>query len=166
MKTLSPLPLFAAAIGSAALLLSFGCAKSDDASTTVQATRADGSTATVVVSDANVNVGVSDGWDRIKDFTYDRRADFSAGIDRMSKDMDDRTATFRAKVAGAPDAASSDRDGALKEYDAARADLKAKRTDLDSATADTWADAKAKTSESWKNTKAAYDKVANAKPAS
>jgi hypothetical protein len=166
MKSLGPLPLFAAAIGSAALLLSFGCSKSDDSVTTVQATRPDGSTATVVVSDANVNVSVSDGWDRIKDFTYDRRADFSAGIDRMSKDMDDKTAAFRARVAGAPDAASKDRDSAMKEYDDARADLKSKRTDLDNATADTWADAKAKTAESWKSTKAAYDRVAKANPAS
>jgi hypothetical protein len=166
MKTLGPLPMFAAAIGSAALLLSSGCSRSDDSTTTVQTTRPDGSTATVVVSDANATVGVSDSWDRIKDFTYEKRADFSAGIDRMSKDMDDRTATFRAKVAGAPDAASRDRDGAMKEYDDARADLRSKRTDLDNATADTWADAKAKTAESWKNTKAAYDKVANAKPAS
>jgi hypothetical protein len=165
MKTLSPLPLFAAAIGSA-LLLSFGCSKSDDSVTTVQATRPDGSTATVVVNDTNVTVGVSDTWDRIKDFTYEKRADFSAGIDRMSMDMDDKTASFRAKVAGAPDAASRDRDSAMKEYDEARADLRSKRTDLDNATADTWADAKAKTAESWKNTKAAYDKVANAKPAS
>src|ERR1700722_3527243 len=154
MKTHSPRPLCAAAIGSAALLLSPGCSRSDDGVTTVQSTRSDGSTSTVVVSDTNVNVDVSGGWDRIKDFTFDRRADFSAGIDRMSKDMDDRTATFRARVAGAPDAASKDRDGAMKEFDDARADLKSKRTDLDNATADTWADAKAKTSESLKKTKA------------
>jgi hypothetical protein len=166
MKSLSPLPLFAAAIGSAALLLSFGCAKSDDGVTTVQSTRPDGSTATVVVSDTNVNVGVSDGWDRIKDFTFDRRADFTAGIDRMSKDMDDKTATFRARVASTPDAASRDRDGAMKEFDDARADLKSKRMDLDNATADTWADAKSKTSESLKKTQASYDKVAKANPAS
>ena len=166
MKSLGPLPLFAAAIGSAALLLSFGCAKSDDGVTTVQSTRPDGSTATVVVSDTNVNVGVSDGWDRIKDFTFDRRADFTAGIDRMSKDMDDKTATFRARVASTPDAASRDRDGAMKEFDDARADLKSKRMDLDNATADTWADAKSKTSESLKKTQASYDKVAKANPAS
>jgi|HubBroStandDraft_1064217.scaffolds.fasta_scaffold92891_2 hypothetical protein len=166
MKYPGPLPLFAAAIGSAALLLSGGCSKSDDSVTTVQTTRTDGSTATVVVSDTNVSVEVSSAWDRIKDFTFDRRADFSAGIDRMSKDMDDRTAAFRARVSGAPDAASRDRDSAMKEYDEARADLKSKRTDLDNATADTWADAKAKAAESWKSTKAAYDKVAKANPAS
>jgi hypothetical protein len=164
MKSHSPLPLFSAAVGAAALLLSFGCSRSDDSVTTVQSARPDGSTATVVISDTNVDA--SGGWDRIKDFTFDRRADFSAGIDRMSKDMDDRTATFRARVAGAPDAASKERDGAMKEFDDARADLKSKRMDLDNATANTWADAKAKTSESLKKTKATYDKVAKANPAS
>jgi hypothetical protein len=157
--TLSP---FAAAIGSAAVLLFCGCSKSDDSTTTVQATRPDGSNVTVAVSDANVTVGATDAWDRIKDFTYERRADFSAGFDRMSKDMDDKTAAFRTRVAGVPDAASRDRDSAMKEYDEARADLKSKRNDLDKATADTWSDAKAKTAASWKNTKAAYDKVTKA----
>jgi len=61
-----------------------------------------------------------------------------------------------------PDAASRDRDSAMKEYDDARADLKEKRTSLENATADTWSDAKAKTAQSCKNTKAAYDKVTKA----
>jgi hypothetical protein len=166
MKTRSPLPVIAAAVGSAALFLFCGCSKSADSTTTVEATRADGSNVTVAVSDASVTVGVSDAWDRIKDFTYERRADFNAGIDRMSKDMDDQTAVFRARVAGVPDAASRGRDSALKEYDDARADLKSKRTDLDNATADTWADAKTKAAASWKSTKAAYDKVTKANAAS
>jgi hypothetical protein len=162
MKTQRLLSAIAAGIGCAALFLYCGCTKSADSTTTVQTTKADGTTATVVVSDTNVAVGVSDTWDRIKDFTYERRADFSSGIDRMSKDMDAKTAEFRAKVAGVPDAASRDRDSALKSYDDARADLKSKRDELDSATADTWSSVKAKTAEAWRNTKDAYDKVTKA----
>jgi hypothetical protein len=123
---------------------------------------ADSSSTTVVVTDTSANDGGPDVWERIKDFTFDRRADFSAGIDRMSKDMDDKTAVFRAKVAAVPDAASRDRDSAMKGYDDARADLKEKRTSLGNATADTWSDAKAKTAQAWKNTKVAYDKVTKA----
>lgn len=165
MKTRSPISVIAAAVGPAALFLFCGCSKSTD-DTTVQATRPDGSNVTVEVSGANVTVAASDTWDRIKDFAFDRHADFSDGIDRMSKDMDDKTAAFKARTAGVPDAASRDRDSAMKEYDAARSDLKSKRTDLDNATADTWSGAKAKAGESLRTTKAAYDKVAKANAAS
>jgi hypothetical protein len=166
MKIKHSFPMIAASVGSAAFFLCCSCSKSADSTTTVQATRSDGSVATVTVSDSNVAVGVTDAWDRIKDFSFDRRADFYAGIDRMSQDMDDKTAEFRAKVSGVPDAVSRDRDSAMKEYDAARTDLRSKRADLDKATADTWSDAKAKTAESWKSVKVAYDKVtkANAAP--
>jgi hypothetical protein len=162
MKTHISLSTIAAVVGSASLLFLGACSKSPDSTTTVQATSADGTTSTVAVTDVNVTVGSSDAWDRIKDFTFDRRAAFSAGVDRMSQEMDDKTAAFRARVAGVPDSASRDRDSAMKEFDTARADLKSKRSDLDNATADTWADAKAKTAESWKSTKAAYDKVTKA----
>jgi hypothetical protein len=151
MKSPSSFPFLAAALGSAVLAVFCGCSRSADSSST-----------TVVVTDASANDAGPDVWERIKDFTFDRRADFSAGIDRMSKDMDDKTAVFRAKVAAVPDAASRDRDSAMKGYDDARADLKEKRTSLDKATADTWSDAKAKTAKAWTNTKAAYDKVTKA----
>jgi hypothetical protein len=166
MKTQGSLPVFAAAIGSAALLLVCGCSRSDDSVTSIQATRPDGSNVTVAVTDSTVAVGVTNAWDSIKDFAYDRRADFSAGMDRMSRDMDDRTAAFRTRAAGVSDAVASDRDSAMKDYDSARADLKSKRTDLDNATADTWSDAKAKVGESWKSTKAAYDRVTKANASS
>jgi hypothetical protein len=166
MKTQGSLPVFAAAICSAALLLVCGCSKSDDRVTTIQTTKPDGSNVTVAVTDSNVAVGVTGAWDSIKDFAYERRADFSAGIDRMSRDMDDKAAAFRTRAAGVSDAVASDRDSAMKDYDSARADLKSKRTDLDNATADTWSDAKAKAGESWKSTKAAYDRVTKANASS
>jgi hypothetical protein len=162
MKTRVSVTVLAAAIGSAAVILVCSCSKSDDGATTVLATRPDGSTVSVAISGNNVVVGATDAWDGIKDFTYDRRADFSAGMDRMSKDMDDRTAAFRARAAGVSDSVASDRDSAMKEFDSARADLKSKRTELDNATADTWSNAKEKVGDSWKSTKAAYDKVVKA----
>jgi hypothetical protein len=162
MKTQSSFPFVAAVIGAASLSLFCGCSKSDDSSTTVQATKPDGSSAAVVVSDSNVTVGSSDTWSQIKEYAFEKRADFSAGFDRMSKDMDDKAAAFRVKVAGVSDSVASDRASALKEYDDARADLTAKRTELDNATADTWASAKEKVGDSWKSTKAAFDKVTKA----
>jgi hypothetical protein len=124
------------------LLFSGGCSKADN------------DNATAVVQD--IKTTAVDTWDGIKDFTFEKRVEFSASIDRMSKAMDDKIAEIRAK---APDAASKDRDAAVKDYDDARADLKARLADLNNATADTWADAKAKVADAWQRVKAAYTKA-------
>ena len=46
-----------------------------------------------------------------------------------------------------------------KDYDEARAELKVKLAALDSATADTWADAKDQASKAWDKVEAAYNKA-------
>jgi len=157
MKTSRLLLLLTAGLSPVALLMS-GCAKSDSTSSEVTKIKADANDAA-----ASATVVVSNSWDGIKDFGYERRADFSAGMDRLSADLDDRTREFRAKHAGATDAMAKDRDAAAKEYDEARADLKTRMTDLGNATAATWSDSKAKAADSYKRVQAAYDK-ANATP--
>jgi hypothetical protein len=126
----------------AVLIISGGCTKTDkdNAATVVQ----------------DIKAAATDTWDSIKDFTFERHDEFKASIDRMSKDLDDKVSEIRAK---APVVAASDKDAALKEYDAARADLKARLADLGNATADTWADAKAKVAEAWQRVQASYDKA-------
>jgi hypothetical protein len=158
MKIRLTLHMLAAAICPAALFLG-GCSKSEDKS--MQDAKAAAANAA-----PHMKVAVSDTWDSIKDFTYARRADFSAAMDRMATEMDDKTAALNAKVAGVPDDASRERDSAKREYDRARADLKARLHDLGNATADTWADAKARAAVAWKNVQAAYDRMtrANAAP--
>jgi hypothetical protein len=153
MKSSKILFLLAVGLSPAAFFVS-GCSKSDDSTSNVDKAKTEAKEAV-----ADVKAAASDSWDSIKDFTYDRRSDFSASIDRMSAKMDEKTRDFRAKVAAVPDSASKDRDSAVKEYDEARADLKAKLTDLGNATSDTWADAKAKVSDSWKRVQAAFVKV-------
>lgn len=153
MKTYRNLLLLAAVASPAALFLS-SCSKTDTTSTTVDKVQAD---AKAVATD--VKTAASDSWDAIKDFTFERRSDFSTGIDKMCKQLDDGTRELRAKVASAPDAVSKDRVAAVKEYDDARADLKSRLSDLDKATADTWADAKAGVVKAWNRVQAAFDKV-------
>jgi hypothetical protein len=153
MKTFQRLFLLAAAASPAALIL-FGCSKTDNTSATVDKVQAD---AKAVVAD--VKTAASDSWDGIKDYTYEKRSDFSSGIDRMSKQMDDKTAELKTKMAGATDDASAARASAMKEYDAARVDLNSKLSDLGNATADTWADAKAKVAQSWNRVQAAFERV-------
>jgi len=143
-----------AALAAPVALFTLGCSKSSDSSTVVEQVKS-GATAAAV----DVKVAVSDSWDSIKDFTYDRRADFSSGLHRMNDSLDEKARTVRSKMADVPDAASKDRDAAVKEYDDARADLKVKMADLDNATADTWSDAKAKTAAAWTRVKVAYDKA-------
>lgn len=152
MKSTRSLLLLVSAI-SPALLIGTGCSKSDNSS--VSAAAQDAKTA---VTNAAVDVknAAVDTWDSIKDYTYDKRMEFSASIERMDKKMDDKIAEEKAQ---APDTLSKDKQAAIKDYDDARADLKAKLADLGNATADTWADAKAKASEAWQKVKADYDKA-------
>jgi len=157
MKTRRPLLLLAAAMCPATLFLASGCSKTDDPKTSMRDAKASAEKAV-----ADMKVAVSDTWDSIKDFTYEKRADLSARIDRMSRDLDARTAALTARVAGVPDATSADRVRAMKEYDEARAELKARLADLGNASAHTWAEAKARAAVAWKNMQAACDRVTKA----
>jgi len=152
MKSSRTLLYLLSAIGPA-ILFGPGCSKSDTSS--ASATAQDAKTA---VTNAAVDVknAAVDTWDSVRDYTYEKRTDFSASLDRMDRKMDDKIAEEKAQ---APDTLSKDKQAAIKDYDEARADLKAKLTDLGNATADTWADAKAKVSEAWQKVKADYDKA-------
>jgi hypothetical protein len=153
MKTPRPLLFLLASLGTAIGIASGGCSKSDNstASSNLQDAKVAVTNAAVDVKNAAV-----DSWDSLKDYTYDKRVEFSASLDRMDKTMDDKIAEEKAQ---APATFSADKQAAIKDYDDARADLKAKLTDLGNATADTWADAKAKVAAAWQRVKADYDKA-------
>jgi hypothetical protein len=157
MKTFRSLYLITLMIPAA--LVWSGCSKNDNASTAVDKAAAD--VKGVAVS---VKASVSDSWDGIKDYTLEKRAEFSASMDRMAGTMDDKTNELKAKFAGATDSASKDRESAVTEYDQARADLKSRLSDLGNATADTWADAKEKVAQAWKRVQAAYNKLTSSTP--
>ncbi len=148
MKT-SLLPLFAAVTGLAGLMIS-GCSKPSGASAAVSQVKAGA---------ADVASAASDSWDQIKDYSYDRRVEFSASLRRMAGRMDDKTDELKSKLAGLPDQAARSRRSGLKEYAAARADLKANLSAMKDSTADTWADAREKVDQSWKRLRAAYDRL-------
>jgi hypothetical protein len=137
--------LLALTLVPAALFVSGGCSKSDN------------NNAATVVQD--IKATAIDSWDSVKDFTYEKRVEFSASMDRMSASMDDNMAAAKAKLASTPDTAAKDKEAAIKDYDDARANLKARLTDLNNATADTWADAKAKVADAWQRVKADYAKA-------
>ena len=145
--------LFLAALSAALMPLS-GCAKNDRVSSAVQSTK----TAAKDIA-ADVKNAAVDSWDAIKDFTFEKRAEFSASIDRMAAKHDAEVAAANAKVKGLPDAAAKERDHANKEFSEARANLKAALADLGNATADTWDAAKEKSAQAWQRVHAAYEKL-------
>jgi hypothetical protein len=154
MKTSRALFLLIATLSPAALLLSGGCARKSREPSVVRDAKAAVNTAA-----ADVKEAISESWSSIKDFTYEKRTDFSAAMDRMAKKLDDQAAALKAKTAAASDTAAKDREVALKELNEARAELKSKLADLGHATADTWSDAKAKVVLAWQKVQAAYDKA-------
>jgi hypothetical protein len=145
--------LFALAAIGPVLIGTSGCSKSDNssASNSLQDAKTAVTNAAVDVKNAAV-----DTWDSIRDYTYEKRVEFSDKLDRMDKTMDDKIADMKAHT---PDTLSADKQAAIRDYDDARADLKAKLADLGNATSDTWADAKAKVAAAWQRVKADYDKA-------
>jgi alpha-glucosidase (family GH31 glycosyl hydrolase) len=155
MKTSRSL-VYLIALAPAALIGSWGCSKSE--TTKAQDVVQDVKTTAKDVA-ADVKTAAVDTWDSIKDFTFEKRSDFSAGVGRMADSLDAKIADVRATVSTLPDAAAKDKNAAIKEYDEARADLKVKLADLGNATADGWSDAKAKVAASWAKVQAAYTKA-------
>jgi len=145
--------LFTAALIPALIPLS-GCGRSESDQDATQSTKA---AAKELVAD--VKTTASDSWDSIKDYTYEKRADFAAGLERLATKRDAEIQEMNAKVTGLPDTAAKERDRAVKEFNEARSYLKSQLTDLRTGSADTWADAKEKITQAWQKVQAAYDKV-------
>ena len=145
--------LLLAALSPAFILLT-ACGKSDPVQPAAQNT-----TATAKELVADVKTTASDSWDSIKDYTYEKREDFSASLDRLAAKRDAEIQELNSKVTGLPDATAKQRDRAVKEFNEARSYLKSQLTDLRTGTADTWADAKEKAAQAWQKVQTAYDKV-------
>jgi hypothetical protein len=98
-------------------------------------------------------------WAAIKDYTYDRRSDFIAGLSLMGGRLDAGMQVLNAKRATMTDGAAKDWDFNMKELHNARDYLQSTSSDLEKATDSTWADAKDKVSQAWERVRNAYDKV-------
>jgi broad specificity phosphatase PhoE len=77
-------------------------------------------------------------------------------MDEVSQRMDEKIAELRASVDTSHD---GDRQAALREYDAARTDLRLRMDELRVAGADTWADAKVRVQAAWARLQAAYERT-------
>ena len=136
MKNYRSLSLALSILSPALLVFCGGCSKStsdkvaDAAQDTTNAVKA----VAIDVKDDAVAT-----WNSIKDYTFDKRSEFSASIKGSVQKMDDKVTDLKAKAS----TDSPEKAKALQAYDDARAELKVKLTDLGNATEATWADAKA-----------------------
>jgi hypothetical protein len=142
-----------AALAPAIAIVGSGCSKSENsaASSNLQDAKTSVTNAAVDVKNAAV-----DSWNSLKDYTYDKRAEFSASMDRMQKSMDDKIAEEKAQ---APNTLSADKQAAISDYYDAKANLKDRLNDLGNATSSTWEEAKAKVAAAWQRLQADYDKA-------
>ena len=149
MKNYRSLSLALSILSPALLVFCGGCSKStsdkvaDAAQDTTNAVKA----VAIDVKDDAVAT-----WNSIKDYTFDKRSEFSASIKGSVQKMDDKVTDLKAKAS----TDSPEKAKALQAYADARAELKVKLTDLGNATEATWADAKAGVSKAWDKVESAY----------
>ena len=100
---------------------------------------------------------VSNAWNDVKSYTFEKRSDFSASAKAMTSKMDAQLSELRANYSEAK--ASASRKAAMAELKDSEADYKAKLDALGTATADTWDSAKQNVIASWDKLQANYDKA-------
>jgi hypothetical protein len=136
-------------------LLSAGCSKSDrtDAKSTLKEAAHD---TKVVAKEAahDTGVAISNAWDGVKDYTFDRRSDFSKEAKAVSARMEAKTSALRTDYSEAK--ASSSRRAAMDELRDSEADYNDKLAALGTATADTWNAAKNNVILAWDKLDASY----------
>lgn len=124
-----------------------GCNKSE---------RADaGAKAGEVVTDTKD--AISQGWDNVKSFTFEKRDDFQASAKAMGSKWEAQVSELRANYS--EEKASASRKAAMSELKDSEADYQDKLAALGSATADTWDSAKQNVISSWDKLQAAYYKA-------
>jgi hypothetical protein len=98
-------------------------------------------------------------WTDIKNDTYDLRAHFSAGANRLSSRLNEQIRVLRAKRA-LMTTDLKDWDLAMKEVDDSRSLLTSRITELNKTTTpEAWVDAKDKVGEAWQRSQLAVDKM-------
>jgi hypothetical protein len=98
-------------------------------------------------------------WGAITDYTYQRRADFSAVLERLANGTDRQIDQLNARRATLPETSVKDWDVAMKELTDARSDLQFKVSQLGNATAETWNQLRDSAAGAWRRVQEATDKV-------
>ena len=105
----------------------------------------------------DTKAAVAKGWDNLKDFTFEKRNDFSADLTAKQKAFEADVSKLRADYSDAQ--ASANRKAAMQELKDSEADYKEKFAALGNATSDTWASARDNVAASWDRLQASYAKA-------
>ncbi len=138
------------AISLTALLASIaftGCSKADRTEASDAAKTAYNDTKTAM----------SNAWDDVKSFTFDKKSDFEKSAKALSAKMEAQISEARANYSEAK--ASASRKAAMEELKNSEADYKEKAAALGNATAATWDSAKQNVIAAWDKLEAAYRKA-------
>jgi hypothetical protein len=146
MKTRSTVPVVTLTL-SAALLSFTACTRED---------RADAGAA-VKEAAADTRDAMSNAWQDVKSYSYDKRDQFTANAKALSSRMDAQLSELRADYSDAK--ASASRKAAMAELKNSEADYKEKVAALGNASADTWDSAKQNVIAAWDRLQASYYKA-------
>ena len=113
--------------------------------------------ATVKDSYEDSKAAMAKAWADVKDFSFDKRNDFTAAAKAASARMDVEVSRLRANYSEAK--ASASRKAAMAELKDSEANYKEKSAALGKATADTWDSAKKNVSLAWDRLEASYYKA-------
>jgi len=131
-----------------------------DPATATATTTVPGPAATVPDATAPSPDIASARWSEIKDCTYDMRAQFFAGLNRLEARVDAEVAVLTAQRAAMKSTANTKAwDFAMKEMGDARSYLKSMGEELSKASPETWSQEKDKVGQAWVRTQAAFDNV-------
>jgi len=100
---------------------------------------------------------VAEGWADLKDYTFEKRSNFSTKLKAHQTDLEADVSKLRAEYSDAT--ASTSRRAAMNELKDSEADYKAKLAAVGNATADTWASARDNVIASWDRLHASYAKA-------
>lgn len=146
LPSLRPIPFAVLSLG-IVTALSAGCSKKtrDDAGAAAQGAYND------------TKAAMTNAWDSVKSYSFDKRDDFNAGAKALSARMEAQLSEVRADYSDAK--ASASRKAAMAELKSAEADYKEKLAALGNATAATWESAKQNVIAAWDRVQAAYYKA-------
>ena len=105
----------------------------------------------------DTKAAVVQGWDNLKDYTFEKRSDFTLQLKAKQTDFEAGVSKLRAEYSEAN--ASASRKAAMAELKNAEADYQEKLAAVGTATADTWTSARDSVAASWDRLQASYAKA-------
>jgi hypothetical protein len=105
----------------------------------------------------DTKAAVVKGWDNLKDYTFEKKSDFTATLKARQADLEAGVSKLRAEYSEA--SASASRKAAMNELKDSEANYQDKLAAVGNATADTWTAARDDVAAAWDRLQASYAKA-------